>query len=509
MKKASDYSLEDLLVSSKSLIDKLGGQVEQIIESETLDGSNPAGEMSASQFVESEEAPTELLTDGYVEIALSGDELTVTADFYPASEDMQIITPDTVSLALSGKNVCYGVDQDVIDDAVFRCNTEQTIITDVVIARGIKPANEIPEHWVLEEKLLEKKPVADENALRVDYKEVSPFNYVKKGDILATLCPKSPGVEGHTVRGLLIPFGTAKVRMPHPGRNTEIVDGKVIASCDGIFYMIHNSFWINQVLDVHTDVDYHTGNIDFQGDIIVKGSVKDGFKVKCGGSLFCLETIEAAEISTGNDLTASRGIVGRKKGKLRAGGSIHAKFIEYCFVEAVGSIFIETGIINSSVNSLEDVTLGKKGIIIGGTIHAQNGLKAYRLGTDKGPKTEIYCGIDYTVQQKLEWIRDKSVEIATQLKQVRDRLKRPGQEFAKLQEAEGNLRGYLSKLNEAANVLVMQLDKNEDAEVIVTGDVYPDVYIEICHVSYIVTRKLSHVKFRLDKKSGKIVARII
>ena len=39
---------------------------------------------------------------------------------------------------------------------------------------------------------------------------------------------------------------------------------------------------------------------------------------------------------------------------------------------------------------------------------------------------------------------------------------------------------------------------NDKAQVIVIGTVYSGTYIEICHVSFIVTRALSGQKLRLD-----------
>ena len=52
--------------------------------------------------------------------------------------------------------------------------------------------------------------------------------------------------------------------------------------------------------------------------------------------------------------------------------------------------------------------------------------------------------------------------------------------------------------------MVNELDKNEEADVKVSASVYPGVYIEICHISYIVNRELKHCRFYLDKVKGKI-----
>ena len=60
-------------------------------------------------------------------------------------------------------------------------------------------------------------------------------------------------------------------------------------------------------------------------------------------------------------------------------------------------------------------------------------------------------------------------------------------------------------MNEAANSLIFQLDKNEEADVIVKGSIFPGAYIEICHLSHVVSREMKQVRFRLDKKKGKVV----
>jgi uncharacterized protein (DUF342 family) len=161
---------------------------------------------------------------------------------------------------------------------------------------------------------------------------------------------------------------------------------------------------------------------------------------------------------------------------------------------------------NSSVHTLDRIEMGYKGVIIGGKIHAQNGVTATQIGSQSGTTTEIYCGVDYSVEQKLEWIRDKNIELAMKLKRVEERIKGFPSEAGKLGEVRDKIKVAIQNLSEAAGTLITQLDKNEDAKVAVRGDVFPGVYIEICHCSYIVSCKLRGVSFKLDKDKGKIVA---
>jgi hypothetical protein len=160
---------------------------------------------------------------------------------------------------------------------------------------------------------------------------------------------------------------------------------------------------------------------------------------------------------------------------------------------------------NSSIHTLDRVEMGERGIIVGGLVYAQNGVSTAQVGTDRSPRTEIHCGIDYTVEQKLVWIRDKTIALATKLKEVEAKVKSSPEAATRLAELHGKIAKAIHQMNAAARGLAQKLDKNERAEVSVRETVFPGTYIEICHVSHIVAKPLRNVTFRLDKAKGKIV----
>ena len=75
----------------------------------------------------------------------------------------------------------------------------------------------------------------------------------------------------------------------------------------------------------------------------------------------------------------------------------------------------------------------------------------------------------------------------------------------KLIEVKKKLKQAINRMNGAATSLIFQLDKNEEADVIVKGSIFPGAYIEICHLPYIVSREIRYVRLRLDKKNGRVV----
>ncbi len=513
MGRDKDYILEDILKDSESLIseiekiDEENGLLPEKVE-ETIKEDVKREEMQSLDF------STAIRANGYVEVYVSEDEMKATADFYPPSEGIsdagiepgKPIEPEDVEKVLEKKGIVTGIDWNAISEAIFRCNTERTPVTGVTIARGKKPVDEIPPHFEIIEELLKSRKPIDTDSQRIDFKEISPFTLVNKGQVLARLVPKVPGAFGETVLGKAIPFKKASIPQLKPGKNVVVEADIAKAGCHGRFIYTDDSFWVSEVLEIKSDVDYHTGNIDFPGDVVIYGNVQDGFKVRAGGSIYCHKTLDASEVLCGGDLFVRLGIIGRKKGVVKVKGSVEAKFIENCYLEAGGNISIKTSILNSVVHSLKRVNLGEKGIIVGGKVFAQNGVEAAQLGTRVGPKTEIHCGIDFTIQQKLEWIRDKNIELAMKLNEIDRRIKDASTPsyIEKLKEVRKKLSQAIHKLNAASATMVNELDKNEEADVKVSASVYPGVYIEICHISYIVNRELKHCRFYLDKVKGKI-----
>jgi len=514
LSKDRDYFIEDLIKSSESIlkdleeIDEKGGLLPNSVE-EKINLDKQKEEINSIDIISG------LKADGYVEISISPDEMTAVCDFYPpsegegfaGSEEGKPIELESVEKIIEAKGIVTGINWDAINSAIFKCNTERIPVNDVVIAKGSPPKDEIPAHLEIEKELLGDTKNLDMDQRRIDYREVSPFVLVKKGDLLARVVPGVPGILGETVAGKSVPYKTAKIKTLKPGKNVTLKDEYALASCDGRFIKTEDSFAVSEVLEVRGDVDYHTGNIDFPGDVVIYGMVKYGFKVKAGGSVYCQQTLDASEVICGGDLTVNHGIIGKNKGVVKVKGSINAKFIENCYVEAGGNINVATSILNSVVHSLKEVILGEKGIIVGGKTFAANGVEAAQIGTSVGPKTEIHCGIDFSVQQKLEWIRDKNIELAMKLKQTDIKIKASRLEKlkAELSQVREKLMAGIHKLNLVSASLVNYLDKNEDAGVTARRNIFPGVYIEICHISYIVTREMHACTFKLDKISGRVV----
>jgi uncharacterized protein len=445
----------------------------------------------------------ELVQDGTVDVEVTADLMTALVTLAPPGEEGRPVTLEQARQALESRGVRFGIDEAALREAVLRCATEHLVV-ELPAARGTAAREEVTAYLALEEPLLARRlPAPGE---KVDFRGISPFVLVKSGQILARSFERQEGIAGTDVLGARVAFGKRSVAYPKPGKNTAWAGGTVVAACDGRLVASSDTFLVNEVLEVKGNVDYSTGHVDFPGDVVIGGEIRRGFKVSAGGSLFCGSLIDATEVRVGRDLATSRGILGRGDGLVVAGGGLTAKFVENCRVEAGGEIAVEAGILNSRMYTLDRVETGPRGVLIGGRTYAVNGVATQNVGSASGTRTEIFCGIDFVVQRKLEWIRDKNIALALRLKAVQAQMKPGNPTSARLAPLEEKLRDAIHRMNESARALVGGLDKNEAAALEVRGSIFPGCYIEICHVPFVVQKEMKRVRFTLNKEKGKVAA---
>lgn len=441
--------------------------------------------------------------NGYVDVHISENEMLVTADFYPPSVGREPIDRQSFAEQLTLRGIVFGIDEQTVSDTILSVNTHREEHRDVPVARGLDPTPAVPAHFRLLERPHDEAP---EQGGRRDHRAVSPFVLVKKDEALAGLVDAVAGVAGMTVTGRTVAYPGAKPDRVVGGVNTYSDERYIRAAFDGRLIVDAGKISVNRILSIGGDVNYQTGHIDFPGDVVIGGNVLDGFKVKAEGSVFCSRTLDAFDVDVGGDLNVRMGIIGRRTAKVQVAGNVTSKFIENCYVNAGGSVTVQVGILNSHVAANGTVVTGPRGIICGGEIVARDGVVAVNLGNQVGIDTEIVCGIDHVVKRKLEWIRDKNIDLSLRLQELRKLRRNKTERSEAERRLEASLEEAIGKLDKASQSLIFELDRNDLAEVRVLGSVYSGVAVEIMHARYVVTRMMRSVVFRLDKKEGRILA---
>lgn len=457
-------------------------------------------ESSGAEFSEVSQEPS---IPAFHEIEIDDRNMEVRANLYPPVGGGDPLKIEAIYESLSKAGVVYGVLHPQIRSSVLDLNTERRAREGVVLARGSPPIDVVPEHWELLPELLHRRTRLDEQALSLDPKSLSPFVMVTQGEVLAVRIGAVAGSSGRDVFGKELPFRISSRGFPTPGARV-VEDGAACkAATDGCFRWDDHVFKVDDVLVVD-GVDYGTGHIDFSGDVVIQGEIARGFRIKAGGSVFSSQVIDAFEVVAGGDVVSTKGIIGREGSTVQAEGRVRAKFLENVSIRAVGSIEVKASTLNSVLRTLDKVVMGEKSLLMGGRVVAQNGIEAFQIGTERGAFAELCCGMDYVALEKVVGARDQSIELVKKLKEIERQKRLHPSMKGVLDKAYDQVREEVTRLSNFSRHWVGQIDRREEARVEVRGTIYPGNSVEICHVSMVVSKPMSRVRFFLDKTRGTI-----
>jgi uncharacterized protein (DUF342 family) len=322
-----------------------------------------------------------------------------------------ITASDGVSLiaikeALKDAGIRYGIFPDAILQERIDTRTPESRL--IVVAQGTPAQRGRPPAVTYHFRTDHLKIVAVFSDGRVGQRTSIPF--VKAGDLLAEMTPGEPGIAGTDIFGESIPAPEPKTEKLRCGIGTTCSeDGKqCFAANDG---EPHVSFGgritVLNRFDVDGDVDLHTGPIDFQGNVTVSGTVREGFQVSC--SSLKAGGISGAEIHASGDVTVTGGIF---NSKVTARGSVRARHITGSVLEAFGDVAIEKEIIDSTITNSGRCIIDS-GIILSSRISSTQGIYAHQVGTEVSSPCRLRAGADDHLKIELSGIQTAIDQLAT------------------------------------------------------------------------------------------------
>lgn len=142
---------------------------------------------------------------------------------------------------------------------------------------------------------------------------------VEIGDVLAIKeMPALPGRDGLTVTGEVIKALEVKDEKLEVEQGAILLENgvKAIASASGRPIIKNGMISVIPLLVVPGDVNKETGNIKFDGDLIIKGNVMDYMKITTKGKIKIFGSVFNAEIISNEDIDITGKVIG---GKIIAG----------------------------------------------------------------------------------------------------------------------------------------------------------------------------------------------
>jgi uncharacterized protein len=308
---------------------------------------------------------------------------------------------------LEEKRIVHGIDSQRIAELVDQVNSSRKGVQDELIAVGtppIQPRDARVEYHFKTDKSLELKQ--DERG-QIDFKELGLINNVEKGQLLATKYPAKEGTPGTDIFGDIVGVHAAKDTNFATGKNVSISEDGLtcIATREGQVFLKSRILNVSPIYTVAHDVDLNTGNISFNGTIVVHGNVLSGFTLKARENITVKGVVEGATLIAGGNIYIREGIKGRGTGRVQCKGELVTSFIESGNIECHGNMQVQTSIINSNVICYSKVILGgRKGVIVGGSVLGARGIECVETGSRLGVSTEVIVGDKPLVRKKIQFI---------------------------------------------------------------------------------------------------------
>ncbi len=387
--------------------------------------------------------------------------------------------------------------------------------TDVLIAKATLPVQgksaNITYHFNVNKTC---KPKTAEDG-SVDFHNLDMIESVGEGQLLATLEPADFGTPGIDVTGApMKPKKVDNLTLKH-GKNIHLSEDKLEMYSDisGNVTLVNDTVFVSNQFEVPADVGPATGDIDYDGSVLVRGNVLTGYTIKATGDITVNGAVEGATLIAGGKIVLKRGIQGMKRGNMQAQGDIIAHFIESSEVVSGGKIMSEA-IMHSQVVAQDTITVqGKRGMIAGGSVQTRNRIEMKTAGSTMGTTTALEVGVDPKLVEKYRLI-EKEIEQLTGereglvrnlgiLKKRMDanRGKMDPEKMELLKKSSVRIQeidGLLEQKNQEYEAMEEEIGNQSDGRIIVQDTAYPGVKLTISNVTNFIHTETQHCAFVRD-----------
>ena len=457
--------------------------------------------------------------DAKIIVMLAQDKMTASVSIEPPFFAKPWPSEEDVMKSLAAHGVKVGINENAVRSLLARKLANEA----VVVAEGVKPIE--GKDAFIELIKDPDRPFEVRDDERIDFWSRSTIVTVHPGQEIAVKHPLENGRNGMDVTGAV-----AKAK---PVKNVEFSFGDglkrdeenrllLIATAEGQLKNDKGRLVVLPELDIHQDIDFGIGSIDFTGAVKIHGSVREGFHVVAQGNIEVFGPVEGADIDSQGVVVVHGGVRGMGKGTLRANGDVSLNFADQATIRSGGTILAKNAVLHSHLYAQRAVValgMGKKSQIAGGKIEAGLEVSCNILGSEMGTKTEVVVGLPP------EMLAKRKV-FTTEVKRCEENLERvePNLALLKKLEAAGQLddkkRALMMDLTKMKfqltaardsmqaelNALLEQLELVKDKGIVRVKDTcYGGVVISIRGLSYIVHEPCKFTAFIADDEKRAIV----
>lgn len=378
----------------RELVDDASGQTVPLVEW-------PGGERLASAIA----------------VAISDDGMSASVTVSAPRKGAAGPTREDVERALETAGVAYGVDETAITELLARRRYDERVL----VAHGESPIHARSAHILYHFDPNRGKPYLIMEFDRINLRELSFIENKEAGDLLAELVPSIEPRDGRTVRGDRVAANREIEQVAlKAGADTELTpDGLgVRATADGNVRLVKGAVVVEPVVSVES-VNYETGNIHFDGSVVIEKDIADGFVVEAGGDVQVGRGVGRATIKAGGNVLLKAGINGNGSGRIECGGNLFAKYIESSTVSCRGNLFAEEAIMHSHLSVWKHCVLnGRRSEVIASNLVVAGSLWCKKLGSIAEARVFVAMGIDPEMLASFREAREELASSETRLDEV-------------------------------------------------------------------------------------------
>lgn len=411
------------------------------------------------------------------------------------------MTFERAMAAIKDKNIYYGIMEDAVRDAVDNKRYGENICIAKWTPTEDGVDGKVTYLFSTDSKIA---PVENEHGV-VDYKDLGIVRNITKGTTIATITLPTEGSAGTDITGKPVAQKKGVPANVRTGKGTSLINNgtELIAAVDGNLRYINGEFVVEEELFINGDVDVSSGNIDFIGNVNIRGSVFEGFKVTSKKNITVNGSVTGAELTADGDITVRIGANGSTincKGNVKLGFCENSKITCDNNVESVsfvgGEVFAGKCIIATG-----------KGVMMGGKYTALENIEASVIGSQSYAKTELTLGNNAVLSKEKETLlrgiaefEDKSEQLNLIIKTLEEQAKKakltPEREQLRLTSVRNKLKlqSEIAKSKRRISEIEVALELCQNLSVSVKSIIYPGVTLRINAFTLKVNTANSHCR---------------
>jgi hypothetical protein len=228
-------------------------------------------------------------------------------------------------------------------------------------------------------------------------------------------------------------------------------------------------------------VNTASGNIDFDGSVVIKGDISAGMAVRASGDIEVSGVVEMATLEAGGSIAVKGGVMGglgrktTEEHHIRCGGCFNAAYAQQARIEAGDGIFIDDVAMQCELTAINHIHVGNKrrGHIIGGHVQATLTITAKVIGSPNRVLTHCTIGVNPLMNKQMQEMAKTRDGQETQLLEISKLLdfsrKNPGklrpEMIEKAQATAAALSAGIAALREEEETLAKKIELSQQSRV--------------------------------------------